>query len=49
MAMFWKWRSLRRTTAQPNVTAGAVGSKPSLTRSGRPSSSLRVRSSLGTT
>src|SRR6266511_1751165 len=44
----WKCRSLRRTTAHPSVTAGAVGSSPSFTRSGRPDSSL-ARTSSGCT
>ena len=45
----WNCRSLRRTTAQPRVTAGAVGSSPSFTRSGRPRASLASRPSPGTT
>ncbi len=45
----WNCRNLRSTTAQPSVTAGAVGSSPSFTRSGRPSASLRSSSSAGTT
>src|SRR4029450_8940443 len=42
-------RGLWSTTAHPSVTTGAVGSSPSLTRSGRPRLSLRSSSSAGTT
>ena len=43
----WNWRSLRSTTAHPSVTAGAVGSRPSLTRSGRPRRELALELLLG--
>src|SRR6266511_2830388 len=44
----WKCRSFRSTT-HPKVTAGAVGSRPSLTRRDRPVTSLARNSSEGTT
>ena len=40
----WNWRSLRSTTANPRWMSDAVGSIPSLTRSGVPRASLWVRS-----
>src|ERR1019366_7158366 len=41
----WNWRSLTRTTAWPRWMSGAVGSIPSFTRSGRPSSRAALRRS----
>src|SRR5918997_724677 len=43
----WNSRSLRRTTVWPRCTSGAVGSRPSLTRSGRASASLRASAPSG--
>ncbi len=45
----WNCRSLCSTTAHPRVTAGAVGSRPSFTRRGRPSESFCSSPSVGTT
>src|SRR4051794_2804911 len=43
----WNSRSLRSTTVWPRWTSGAVGSRPSFTRSGRPSASLRSSAPAG--
>ena len=45
----WNWRSFSRTTTWPRWMSGAVGSMPSLTRSGRPSSRRRSSSPAGST
>src|SRR3954470_16230905 len=45
----WNSRSLPRTTVCPRWMSAEVGSMPSLTRSGRPSSSLRSSSPFGST
>src|SRR3954451_1337853 len=43
----WNSRSFRRNTVWPRWMSGAVGSIPSLTRSGRPSASCRSRAPSG--